>query len=331
MTMRKHKLLIFLALASILSINSVLAQKQSPLEGKIIVIDPGHGGTAATDSYRQGPTGEREEWIDLRVGLILKELLEEKGAKVLMTRTSDVFVALADRSKLAVDNNADFFVSIHHNATADSSVNFPIIYFHGLSSANKAGVQFGKSLAKNLVKYMYKTKTPVSVVSDFTVFSAAGSSVLRGTYGIPGVLAEASLFTNPEEESRLKQKEHNYNEALAFAITIENFFKGTIPPIRPKITSDFPTQFETLQEADRMSPVAKRWYQDFTEAKRFMKSKDKETLQKALDLFTQSAKSFPDSYVAGECHKYRAEILYKLGKIDQALQEEKRVREFYPN
>lgn len=328
--MRSPKFFLFSTLTLILSFNLALAQKLSVLEGKIIVIDPGHGGTAATDSYRQGPTGEREEWIDLRVGLILKELLEAKGANVLMTRSSDVFVPLADRSKMAVDNNADFFVSIHHNATADSSVNFPIIYFHGLSSANKAGLNFSKELAKNLVKYMYKTKTPISIVSDFTVFSSAGSSVLRGTYGIPGVLAEASLFTNPEEESRLKEKEHNYNEALAFALAIEDFFKGNIPPIRPKIASDFPPQFATLQEAERMSPIAKRWYQDYTEAKELMKSKNKETLQKAFDLFSQSAKSFPDSHVAGECHKYRVEILYKLGKSDEALQEEKRVREFYP-
>lgn len=328
--MRSSKLY-FTALTLILSLNLVFAQKPSVLEGKVIVIDPGHGGTAATDSYRQGPTGEREEWIDLRVGLILKDLLEAKGAKVLMTRTSDVFVPLDARSKLAVDNKADFFVSIHHNATADSSVNFPIIYYHGLASSNKAGLSFSKELAKNLVKYMYKTKVPVSIVSDFTVFSSAGSSVLRGTYGIPGVLAEASLFTNPEEESRLKQKEHNYNEAFAFAVAIEDFFTGSIPLIQPKISSDFPTPFATLQEAERMSPIAKRWYQDYLDAKELMKSKNKENLQKAFDLFTQSAKSFPDSYVAGECHKYRAEILNKLGKVDEALQEEKRVREFYPN
>jgi N-acetylmuramoyl-L-alanine amidase len=328
--MRSSKLY-FTVLTLLLSLNLAFAQKASVLEGKIIVIDPGHGGTAATDSYRQGPTGEREEWIDLRVGLILKELLEGKGAKVLMTRTSDVFVPLADRSKLALDNKADFFVSIHHNATADSSVNFPIIYYHGLASSNKAGLTFSKELAKNLVKYMYKTKVPVSIVSDFTVFSSAGSSVLRGTYGIPGVLAEASLFTNPKEELRLKQKEHNYNEAFAFAVAIEDFFKGSIPLIQPKISSDFPTPFATLQEAERMSPIAKRWYQDYLDAKELMKSKNKEKLQKAFDLFTQSAKSFPDSYVAGECHKYRAEILNKLGKIDEALQEEKRVREFYPN
>jgi N-acetylmuramoyl-L-alanine amidase len=316
-------------------IQSSFAQQNSPgagtLNGKIICIDPGHGGSAATDSYRQGPTGEREEWIDLRVGLLLKEILEQKGAKVLMTRSADVPFPLAERSKMAVENKADFFISIHHNATADPSVNFPIIYYHGLASENQAGVTFGKMLAKNLKKYMYKTKTPYSVVSDFTIFSGAGSSVLRGTYGIPGVLAEASLFTNPEEEARLKTREHNYNEAHAIAKAIEKFFKKGNLTISPKTPSKFPPQFATLQEADRMSAIARRWHQDYIDGKKLMKKKDAESQQKAYDLFTQSARSFPDSFVAAKCHKYRAAILRKQGKTEEAIKEELRVQEFYPN
>lgn len=329
------KLLISLTLIVLLSIQSNFAQKnpskQSVLSGKLICIDPGHGGSAATDSYRQGPTGEREEWIDLRVALLLKEILEEKGARVLMTRSTDIPVPLAARSKMAIDQKADFFISIHHNATADPSVNFPIIYYHGLASENQAGVHFGKLLAKNLIKYMYKAKTPVSIVSDFTIFAGAGSSVLRGTYGIPGVLAEASLFTNPEEEVRLKTREHNYNEALAMAKAIETFFIKGNTLISPKNTSKFPPKFNTLQEADRMSDIAKRWHEDYLEGKKLMKNKDVESLQKAFDLFTQSARSFPDSYVAAKCHQYRAKILRKQGKIEEAMQEELRVKEFYPN
>ncbi len=306
------------------------AQKLSPLSGKVIVIDPGHGGSAATDSYRQGPTGEREEWIDLRVGILLKELLEEKGAKVLLTRSEDVTFPLAARSNMAVDNKADFFVSIHHNATADTSVNFPIIYFHGLASENIASVEFSRHLAKNLRKHMYKTKTHVSIVSDFTIFSGSGASVLRGTYGIPGVLAEASFFTNPAEESRLKEKHHNLGEAKAFTKALEKFFSRPVPPIHSKTLSKFPPQFQTLQEAERMSPVARRWNQDFIDGKEMMKKKDAVSWQKAYELFSQSAKSFPDSPVAAKCHKYRAELLRKLGKTVEAIQEETRVREFYP-
>src|SRR5690554_50062 len=206
------------------------AQRSSPtttaskVEDKVICIDPGHGGTAESDNYRVGPTGEREEWINLRVGLILKELLEERGAEVIMTRTEDVQVTLAERAALAKEGNADLFISIHHNATADDQVNFPIIYFHGSVNENRAGVSFGKVLAQAFLNKMFEAGTPVSLVSDHTIFPGAGASVLRGTYGIPGVLAEASFFTNPREESRLKEKAYNRAEATAYLEAIEAFF-----------------------------------------------------------------------------------------------------------
>ncbi|HQS06542.1 MAG TPA: cell wall hydrolase, partial [Daejeonella sp.] len=135
----------------------------------------------------------------------------------------------------------------------------------------------------------------------------------------------------PEEEARLKTREHNYKEAHAIAKAIEKFFKKDNLTISPKTPSKFPPQFATLQEADRMSAVAKRWHQDYLDGKKLMKKKDAESQQKAYDLFTQSARSFPDSYVAAKCHKYRAEILRKQGKTEEALKEEIRVKEFYPN
>ena len=260
--------------------NSVLSQsKISALKGKIICIDPGHGGTALTDSYRVGPTGEREEWVNLRVGLLLQKMLEEKGAKVIITRTEDKFIPLPDRARMAVDKKADIFVSIHHNATADSTVNFPIIYFHGNASENLAGVAFGKLLAAELVKTLYKnqvssTENYVSLVSDFTVFAESGASVLRNTYGIPAVLAEASFFTNANEEQKLKQEDHNRDEAMAFTAALESFFSKSIPKIEAQnsIVPVIPA-FKVFQEAERMTPVAKRWYQDFQEGEKLMAKK----------------------------------------------------------
>ncbi len=319
--------------AFIILFSTVHAQntsRQFPLSGKIIVLDPGHGGTAATDSYRQGPSGEREEWINLRVGLLLKDLLETKGATVLMTRTNDVAIPLADRAKLAADNKADLLVSVHHNATADSSVNFPIIYFHGTASENQAGVAFAKLLAERFVERLFQSGTPVSIVSDHTIFPEAGAGVLRRSYGIPGVIAEASFFTNPVEEERLKRKDHNSNEAAAYAEAIEIFFRRPIPAILPKDTLNFPPKFQSLQESERMSPAALLWKQNFEEGETLMDARDTATIQKAYDLFTQSAKSFPDSYLAGTCHRYRSILLKKMGRAGDAAYEEKRVKEFYP-
>lgn len=308
----------------------VSQSKRRPLKGKTICIDPGHGGTASTDSYRVGPGGEREEWINLRVGLLLQKMLEKKGAKVLITRTEDKQVPLPDRAKLAMDRKADLFISIHHNATADTSVNFPIIYFHGNMSENTASVDFGKELAVRLVKYLHRPGTPVSLVSDFTIFADAGASVLRNTYGTPGVLAEASFFTNPSEEQRLKQADHNNREAMAYAEAIIAFFAKPVIAIAAK-NSKVPVipAFKVFQEAERMTPIARRWRQDFEEGRVFMMKKDTALLRESYELFTRSARSFPDSYVAGQCHQNRSVLLRKLGKAVQAGQEDQRFREYY--
>jgi N-acetylmuramoyl-L-alanine amidase len=301
----------------------------SSLSGKLICLDPGHGGTAATDSFRQGLTGEREEWINLRVALLLKELLEKKGATVLITRTDDSQTSFDDRIKMAVDNKADVFLSIHHNGTADRRVNFPIVYFHGNASENTASVELGKAVAAQLRKALFSAQTPVSLVSDHTIFPTAGTKVLRGTYGIPGVIAEASFFTHPEEEKRLKSRKYNEKEAQAFVKALEQFFAASYPPIMAKNSQVQITPFPVLQEAERMHPDALRWQQDFEEGKKLLHKGDTAALTQAYELFTRSARSFPDSYVADDCHLYRAAILHKQGRAAEARQEELRVKERY--
>lgn len=303
----------------------------NPLENKVICIDPGHGGTADVDDYRVGPTGEREEWINLRVALILKEMLENRAARVLMTRIEDVQVGLKERAILAVDNNADVFVSIHHNATADRNVNFPIIYYHCNASGNSASVQLGKCLALRLSESLYNNKTPVSLVSDHTIFPNSGTAVLRHSYGIPGVICEASFFTNPEEEQRLKDENYNRQEAEAYLRALEDYFRKKHPPIKRKYSAGKIKPFKVLQESERMDEVAKKWEGDFNKGKELMEKGNPESLQKAYGLFTRSARSFPDSYVARECHLYRAEILAKLGKQKESEEERKRVKEYYVN
>lgn len=317
---------IFLSIAC-----SGLALAQSgPLAGKVICIDPGHGGTAATDSYRQGPTGEREEWVNLRVGEYLQALLEAHGARVVMTRTIDEQVPLARRAELARENKADIFLSIHHNATADPEVNFPIIYFHGNASENLAGVRLGESLARAFRKLMYRKDVPVSIVSDHTIFAGSGAAVLRGTYGIPAVLAEASFFTHPPEEQRLKDTVYNRQEAEAYLDALINYFSEPVPPIHAKnsMVEQIPP-FRGLQEADRMSPVAKKWHDDYTAGLALMNKTDSIAWREAYDYFTRSARSFPDSYVAGQNHQHRAELLQRLGQDAEAKQEAIRAAEYY--
>lgn len=299
-----------------------------PLHGRTIVVDPGHGGTAATDSYRVGPGGEREEWIDLRVALLLRELLEERGARVLLTREGDDDIGLKARADLAREADADAFISIHHNATADPAVNFPIVYYHGYASRNRAGVALARRVAERLDHALFGGAADPSVVSDHVIFAGSGTAVLRHSYGIPGVIGEASFFTNPAEEARLRDSTWNRREAEAYAQALEGFFSEPVPQVHPIDNSGLLEPFRTAQESERMSEGARRWHADFVEGRRLMQQAEPD-LELAYELLTRSARNFPDSPVAGEAHLLRARILEVWGRAEEAEQTRRRVTEFY--
>ena len=84
------------------------------LKGRFIAVDPGHPPGGST-----GPTGLREAEANLAIGLEVKRLLEEQGARVFMTRTEDVPVELWPRVDAAQRAGADLLVSIHNNALPD--------------------------------------------------------------------------------------------------------------------------------------------------------------------------------------------------------------------
>jgi N-acetylmuramoyl-L-alanine amidase len=308
---------------------AVAAQAADPLSGRTICIDPGHGGTADTDGYRVGPTGEREEWIDLRVALILRDLLAERGAHVLMTRTEDDAVALQDRATLAVENGAEVFISIHHNATADPEANFPVVYFHGNASENQAGVALGRALAASLAEALFDGQTEVSLVSDHAIFPTAGAAVLRHSYGLPGVIGEASFFTNPDEEERLRSAQYNRREAEAYVAALADFFSHPIPPILDKGSLVTVEPFPVFEEDERTRAIAVQWKENWQAGVEAQSIGTPEALNRALELFTLSAQSFPDSWVAGDCHARRAQILEALGNSDEAAMERIRAREHY--
>jgi N-acetylmuramoyl-L-alanine amidase len=305
------------------------AQVEDPLAGRTICIDPGHGGTADTDSFRVGPTGEREEWIDLRVALILRDLLVERGARVLMTRTEDAAVALQDRATLAVENGAEVFVSIHHNATADPEANFPVVYFHGNASENRAGVALGRALAASLAEALFDGQTEVSIVSDHAIFPTAGAAVLRHSYGIPGVIGEASFFTNADEEERLRGSDYNRQEAEAYVAALADFFSQPVPPILDKGSLVTVEPFQVFEEDERTRIVALKWKENWLAGRAAQEVGTPEALEEALDLFTLSARSFPDSSIAGDCHARRGQILDALARSGEAAMERTRAREHY--
>ena len=75
----------------------------------------------------------------------------------------------------------------------------------------------GRAVAGRLNEALFGGETTPSLVSDLAIFPGTGTAVLRHSYGIPGVIAEASFFTNPAEERRLRDEGHNQREAQALA------------------------------------------------------------------------------------------------------------------
>ena len=191
---------IFLAVLLLAGFNAFGQKKQSSIKGKTICIDPGHGGTAATDSYRVGPGGEREEWIDLRVGLMLQTMLEEKGAKVVMTRTEDVVVPLLDRSKIAVEGNAELFVSIHHNATPKGA---PVV-FGGIEvyvSKLNSNIKIAEELGAGILS---KLKQADGITVQDSLKNA--SLLLLRESKTPAVLIELGNITDQKSLDFIKQE-----------------------------------------------------------------------------------------------------------------------------
>ncbi|MBA3316927.1 MAG: N-acetylmuramoyl-L-alanine amidase, partial [Gemmatimonadales bacterium] len=84
------------------------------LKGRLIAVDPGHPPGGAT-----GPTGLREAQANRAIGLELKRLLEQEGARVFITRTADVPLELWPRMDAAERAGADLLISIHNNALPD--------------------------------------------------------------------------------------------------------------------------------------------------------------------------------------------------------------------
>lgn len=108
-----------------------------PLFGKIIVLDPGHGGM---DFGHTGKYGLTESDISLKFSKILKSKLEKYGAVVYLTRKEDIDVLLRERGDLAAKYNPDFMLSIHMNYFPNSTMEGCEIYhFIGDTESKRLG------------------------------------------------------------------------------------------------------------------------------------------------------------------------------------------------
>jgi N-acetylmuramoyl-L-alanine amidase len=176
------------------------------LAGKIVVVDPGHGGhdTGATGN------GAREKDLTLAIATRTAESLAAEGATVIMTRKSDVFISLSERANIANRNRADLFVSIHINQTsASSSARGTITFYHGRNP-------IAQLLAECLQSEIKKTSElpSIGVWSDTRIYDS-GFAVLRNTT-MPGVLIECGFISNRNDVRRMIQSD--FHQAISASI-----------------------------------------------------------------------------------------------------------------
>ncbi len=208
------------------------------LAGMRICLDPGHGGDADRPGYKRGPTGLREAEVNLRVALMLREMLTEAGAAVFMTRENDT--ALSDagaedlrlRAEVANRNDCDLLLSIHHNASATNpDANFASVWYHGDVDDNPASLDVARHLAVALIDALDLPQTLGCPVLSDELIARTGFAVLRHAR-VPAVLTEASFHSNPDEERRLADPVYNRREARALFAGLARYAYGGLPRAR---------------------------------------------------------------------------------------------------
>jgi N-acetylmuramoyl-L-alanine amidase len=183
----------------------------NPLQGRVIVLDPGHGGESLGAI---GPGAIHEKEVVLEIGKFLQGLLVEKGAQVIMTRSQDINVNLQKRIDMAIENKADLFISIHANAHAEGA---DAINYHGpMTLYNyRYNERLAEIMLANLVK---KTGLPPA-----RVWQRADLTVLRCPQ-VPSVLVETAFLMHPDDNWYLLQPEYQYEIAKAIADGIVDYF-----------------------------------------------------------------------------------------------------------
>lgn len=207
----------------------------------IIYINPGHGGHESNDRnvviypYLQGdPEGFWESNSNLDKGLMLRDMLQAKGITVYMSRvtnTADDDLNLSTIDALANKTKADFFFSIHSNATGTSSrVNFPLMLYRGY---DKEPVRPNNMKMSDLLgPLLYENQSTIwtnnySVRGDWSFYHSWGDKVGLGvlrTLTIDGMLSEGSFHDYIPETYRLMNREFKWLEAWHFYKAVDALY-----------------------------------------------------------------------------------------------------------
>jgi len=205
-----------------------------PQPTRTIVIDAGHGGSDSGAVFG----GRREKDDTLRLALAVQRLLQAQGQRVIMTRSTDVFVPLAERSTISNRNNANIFVSIHRNSSTNTTANGVENYI--FTTAPTVDMMYAHNVLNQVVNAGVQNNRGV-IRGNF--------AVLRNT-NAPAMLLEMGFISNARDNQLFDQNFNAYAAAIAQGIMASLNGPSMPPP------SYF---FYTAVGGDNMQSIAQRF------------------------------------------------------------------------
>lgn len=183
--------------------------EEENLLSPLIVIDAGHGGEDEGCSY-----GEMQEKdLNLNMATLLKENLEKRGFRVVLTRQNDEKLSLEERVEIANDAQGDLFISIHQNASEDKAVQGVETWY-----CEKQGEE-NKRLAMLMQQYvvLYGKSKDRGIVESDTLY------VIRECE-MPSCLVEVGFLSNSKEREKLNSQEYMEKLVQGMADAVELYF-----------------------------------------------------------------------------------------------------------
>lgn len=203
--------------------NGMTATCKVTVSQVIIVLDPGHGGSDPGTSYN----GVKEKDINLKIALYAKQELETyKNVKVIMTRSTDTYPSLIERSQIAANYNADFFISIHCNMLASKTraINGSEVYASLNPNFSVSTARMGNLVIGELTKVGMTNRGVKTVRGDN---GADYYAVIRNTVakGIPAILIEEGYLSGSVDYGVLTSDIGQRKLGVANATAIATYFE----------------------------------------------------------------------------------------------------------
>ena len=176
-------------------------------------LDFGHGGK---DSGAIGPTNLKESDIALKIGMMVKENLENAFEKVITTRDNDKYYSLDYRTKKANNENSDYFISIHLNSASNPSAKGCEVWLYDENSKLQT---LANNLCNNLATKMNTPNRGIKYSKKL--------AVLKNTK-MPALLIEIDFISNKEVENYLRNDKNLKNISDTISSTLLSFVNKSI-------------------------------------------------------------------------------------------------------